>query len=170
MRCRRGSPSKGERMFCVIQHWEIWDIFTVCEFWCGLGGWVVASVVKMAIAARKTHEFDFVYLVSTGGMPSSHSATVCGLATGLGYLHGFGSPVCVLATAFAIVTMFDATTVRLAAGEHAKVLNAIVRDLKELKFKPTQRFKELLGHTRTEVFWGMVTGIAWATLLCWLWR
>ena len=56
--------------------------------------------------------------------------------------------------------------VRRAAGEHAKVLNAIVRDLKELKFKPRQRFKELLGHSRTEVFWGLVTGIAWAAVVC----
>ena len=151
-------------------HWEVWDIFATCEFWCGFGGWVVASVIKMILAARRTHEFDFVYLVSTGGMPSSHSATVCGLATGLGCLHGFDAPVCVLATAFAIVTMFDAATVRRAAGEHAKVLNTIMRDIKDLKFRPTQRLKELLGHTRTEVLWGMVTGVVWAALLCCLWK
>ncbi len=157
-------------MLAVIEHPEVWEIFKAREFWCGLGGWVVASFVKMSIAAWKTHEFDFVYLVSTGGMPSSHSATVSGLAFGIGYTHGFGSSVCVLATAVAIITMFDAATVRHAAGEHAKVLNAIVRDLKELKFKPAERFKELLGHTRKEVLWGMVTGIAWATLVCWLWR
>ena len=141
-------------------------MFAAREFWCGLGGWVVASVIKMIIAAWKTHEFDFVYLVSTGGMPSSHSATVCGLATGIGLLHGFGSTGCILATAVAIITMFDAATVRYAAGEHAKVLNAIVQDLKELRFKPAERFKELLGHTRTEVLWGMVVGIAWAILIC----
>ena len=46
------------------------------------------------------------------------------------------------------------------------MLNAIVRDIKELKFKPKERFRELLGHTRTEVIWGMVTGILWATLVC----
>lgn len=157
-------------IFGVINHWEVWEIFTACEFWCGLGGWIVASMIKMAIAARKTHTFDFVYLVSTGGMPSSHSATVSGLAFSLGYLHGFGSSICILATAVAIITMFDAATVRQAAGEHAKVLNAIIRDIQELKFKPAQRFKELLGHTRSEVLWGMVTGIVWATLLCWLWK
>ena len=31
------------------------------------------SVVKMAIAAWKTHSFDFTYLVATGGMPSSRN-------------------------------------------------------------------------------------------------
>ena len=74
-----------------------------------------------------------------------------------------------MATAFAVITMFDAATVRRAAGEHAKVLNAILRDIKELKFNPQKRFKELLGHTRTEVFWGMVVGVAWATVLCKFW-
>jgi hypothetical protein len=153
-------------VFAAVQHWAFWEIFSSRVFWCGLGGWIVASAIKMLIAAFKTHEFDFVYLVSTGGMPSSHSASVCGLAAGIGYTYGFGSPLCVLAVAFAIVTMFDAATVRRAAGEHAKVLNAIVRDIKELKFKPKARFRELLGHTRTEVVWGMVTGVAWATLVC----
>ncbi|MBP5791142.1 MAG: divergent PAP2 family protein [Kiritimatiellae bacterium] len=149
--------------------WEFWELFACPWFWCGIGGWITASFIKMVIAAVKTHEFDFVYLVSTGGMPSSHSAAVSALAFGIGYTEGFGTPVAVVAVGYAIITMFDAATVRYAAGEHAKVLNAIVRDIKELKFKPVERFKELLGHTRTEVFWGMATGIAWATFLCWVW-
>lgn len=156
--------------FAVISHPEVWELFAGPWFWCGLGGWIVASLIKMSIAAWKTHDFDFVYLVSTGGMPSSHSATVSALALSIGYTEGFCTPVTTLAFAFAIVTMFDAATVRRAAGEHAKVLNAIVRDLKELKFKPAERFKELLGHTRKEVLWGMVVGICWATLVCWLWK
>ena len=153
-------------LFGTIEHFEVWELLTTKWFWCGCGGWIVASFIKMLIAAWKTHEFDFVYLVSTGGMPSSHSATVSGLALGIGYTEGFGTPIATLAFAFAIITMFDAATVRYAAGEHAKVLNAIVRDIKELKLKPAQRFKELLGHTRTEVLWGMVIGIAWATFIC----
>lgn len=153
-------------LFGTIEHYEVWELLTTKWFWCGCGGWIVASFIKMIIAAWKTHEFDFVYLVSTGGMPSSHSATVSGLAFGIGYTEGFGTPIATLAFAFAIITMFDATTVRYAAGEHAKVLNAMVRDIKELKLKPAQRFKELLGHTRTEVLWGMAIGIAWATLIC----
>lgn len=153
-------------VLAAIQHSDVWAIFQSRVFWCGLGGWIIASIIKIALAAYKTHQFDFTYLVATGGMPSSHSASVSGLAMGIGYTYGFGSSLCVLAAAFAVVTMFDAATVRRAAGEHAKVLNAILRDIKELKFNPQKRFKELLGHTRTEVFWGMVVGIAWATVLC----
>jgi len=154
----------------AIEHWQFWELLTCKWFWCGCGGWIVASFIKMVIAAWKTHEFDFEYLFATGGMPSSHSASVSGLAFGIGYTEGFATPLTTLATAFAIITMFDAATVRRAAGEHARVLNAIVRDIKELKFKPAARFKELLGHTRKEVLWGMITGIAWATLVCWIWK
>lgn len=157
-------------ILAVIRHYAVWEIFLSPVFWCGLGGWIVTSVIKMIAAARRTHEIDFTCLVATGGMPSSHSATVSGLAFGIGYMHGFGSSLCVLAMAFAVVTMFDAATVRRAAGEHAKVLNQIVRDLKELKFNPAIRFRELLGHTRKEVLWGMVTGIIWATVVCGLWK
>ena len=153
-------------MIAVVRHWAFWEIFETRVFWCGFGGWIAASVIKMAIAAWKTRQFDFVYLVSTGGMPSSHSASVCGLAAGIGYTCGWGSPFCVIAVAFAVVTMFDAATVRRAAGEHAKVLNAMLRDLKEFKFKPKERFRELLGHTRVEVLCGMAVGILWATFLC----
>jgi acid phosphatase family membrane protein YuiD len=124
----------------------------------------------MIIAAVKTKEFDFVYLFSTGGMPSSHSAAVSALAVSVGYTYGFGSPITTIVCGFAAVTMFDAATVRRAAGEHAKVLNAIVRDIRDLKFKPKERFRELLGHTRLEVLCGMITGIVWATVLCLLWK
>lgn len=157
-------------ILAAIEHWQFWELFLCKWFWCGTGGWIVASLIKMIIAAFKTHEFDFVYLVSTGGMPSSHSAAVSALAFSIGYTYGFGTPIATFACGFAVITMFDAATVRHAAGEHAKVLNAIVRDIRELKFRPKERFKELLGHTRLEVICGMITGIAWATLLCGIWK
>lgn len=155
-------------VLAAIEHYQFWEVFSNRIFWCSLGGWLFASVIKMIIAAVKTREFDFVYLIATGGMPSSHSATVTSAALSIGFTSGFNSSVTALAMVFAAVTMFDAATVRRAAGEHAKVLNAIVRDIKELKFKPAKRFKELLGHTRSEVMWGMATGIVWATLFCWI--
>lgn len=154
----------------AIEHWQFWELFMSEWFWSGTGGWIVASFIKMIIAAFKTREFDFVYLVSTGGMPSSHSAAVSALAFSIGYTHGFNTPIATFACGFAVITMFDAATVRHAAGEHAKVLNAIVRDIRELKFKPKERFKELLGHTRLEVVCGMITGIVWATVVCSLWK
>ena len=153
----------------AIEHSNFIDLFTSRIFWCVLGGWTVASVIKMLIASVKARKLNLNYLFTTGGMPSCHSSTVTSLAFSVGYTTGFDSGATAVAIGLALVTMFDAATVRKAAGEHAKVLNAIVHDLKELKFKPARRLKELLGHTRLEVLFGMVTGIAWSTFVCWYW-
>ena len=153
----------------MVNDWNLGHIFLHPWFWSSFLGWTVAQTIKLVRSAIRTRSIDFEYLVSTGGMPSAHSAMVMGLATSIGLTEGFGSPVTMLAFGFAAVTTFDAATVRRAAGEQAKVLNQMVRELRELKFKP-RHLKELLGHSRTEVIWGMVTGICTAIVVCRLWK
>lgn len=153
----------------MIKDTNILNYFTHPWFWSCFLGWTVAQLIKMLRAIIKTGRVDFEYLVSTGGMPSAHSAMTTALATAIGLTEGFGTPMAMLAAAFAAITVFDATTVRRAAGEQAKVLNAIVKEMSELKFKP-QRLKELLGHTRKEGLWGIVTGIVTAVVVCYFWK
>ena len=153
----------------TVNDWNLGHMFLHPWFWSSFLGWTVAQTIKLVRSAIRTRSIDFEYLVSTGGMPSAHSAMVMGLATSIGLTEGFGSPVTMLAFGFAAVTTFDAATVRRAAGEQAKVLNQMVRELRELKFKP-RHLKELLGHSRTEVIWGMVTGICTAIVVCRLWK
>ena len=88
-------------VLAAIEHYQFWEVFSNRIFWCSLGGWLVASFIKMVIAAVKTREFDFVYLIATGGMPSSHSATVTSAAMSIGFTTGFNSSVTALAMAFA---------------------------------------------------------------------
>jgi acid phosphatase family membrane protein YuiD len=96
---------------------------------------------------------------------------VTALAMSIGLTEGFGSPIAMVALSFASVTMFDAATVRRAAGEQAKVLNRIVREWREAHHLPSvANLKELLGHTRTEVFGGLATGVVTAIVVCRLWR
>ena len=155
----------------VIADWNPGNLFLHPWFWSSFLGWTAAQTIKLVRAAVRTHAVDFEYLVSTGGMPSAHSAMVMGLATSIGLTEGFGSPVTMLAFGFAGVTTFDAATVRHAAGEQAKVLNRIVNDLVKYHHFPTvSHLKELLGHTRKEVLWGMATGVAVAIAVCGLWR
>ena len=135
-------------------------------FWCPFFSWVLAQLIKMALHFAKTRNIDFRYLASTGGMPSAHSATVSGLATSVGLTRGFDSALFAIATVFAIITMFDASTVRRAAGLQAQIINKMIHDVfKEKKIHNT-RLRELLGHTRTEVWAGMFTGIALSTAIC----
>lgn len=127
--------------------------------------WLVAQFIKFSAEIIKSRELDFTYFVSTGGMPSAHSASVCGLATRIGLDTGFHTPIFALALWFALIVMFDAQSVRKAAGEQAKILNQIRDELKEHHHLPQDKLKELLGHTRLEVFAGALTGITVGLIL-----
>lgn len=134
-------------------------------FWAGIAGWLMAQLIKMSTCFVQQHKIDFSYLVSTGGMPSAHSAMASAVPTAMALTEGFKSPLFAVGFFFAAVVMFDAQSVRAAAGKQAQVLNQIVDELfQEHRFSET-KLKELLGHTRTEVFFGMITGIVTTLVL-----
>lgn len=126
--------------------------------------WAIAQFLKIISWAFVSKELNFRRLVEPGGMPSSHSAFVTSLATGIGLYEGFDSTLFALATVFAIIVMYDASGVRRAAGKQARVLNAIVEDLNRREVHP-ERLRELLGHTPFEVLTGAFLGFVIA-----LWR
>lgn len=135
-----------------------------------------AQFLKVPIRFIATRRLDWSLLTSTGGMPSSHSAAVTALSTGVALETGLNSVFFAISTVFAIITMFDATGVRRQAGEQAIVLNKLVDDFNKLvedakiwKQKPEEtkrkELKELLGHKPIEVFFGGLTGIVLTLLL-----
>ncbi len=128
-------------------------------------GWFTAQVLKMFFHYFNTRRVDFYVFVSTGGMPSSHSSMVSALATSIGLLHGWSSPLFALSLAFALVVMFDAQSFRRAAGQQARLLNQIVEELFKEHHFSEKKLAELLGHTRYEVFFGMLLGILIAILV-----
>ena len=135
------------------------DLFRTACFWSPFCAWTLAQFTKMLYGFYKTRRVDFRYLVSTGGMPSAHSAMVSSLATAVGIHVGFGHPIFVLALALALVVMFDASTVRRAAGLQARLLNEIVDELFKEHHLSERKLAELLGHTRLEVFAGLIMGV-----------
>ena len=124
-------------------------VFRNVPLWAAFFSWCSAQAIKMAL--------DF------GGMPSAHSATVAGLATSVGLVAGWDSLALAVAAVFAIITMFDAATVRRAAGLQAQVLNEIADALRKTRRIRAAKLKELLGHTRKEVLAGLLWGIAFST-------
>ena len=104
-------------------------------------------------------------LFSTGGMPSSHSALVTSLATTTGLQFGFGSGYFAISCVLALIVMYDARGVRQESGQHARILNQIVRELFSGHTISERELKELLGHTTTEVFVGALVGIIYTVLL-----
>lgn len=132
-------------------------------FWTAALGWTLAQLVKFTTHYCRTRTLDFRYFVSTGGMPSAHSAFVSALAASIGIAYGIASPLFALATVFALIVMFDAQSVRRAAGHQARVLNQIAEELVKHHHLPKrEKLAELLGHTRHEVLAGSLLGIATA--------
>jgi len=108
---------------------------------------------------------DFIRLIQAGGMPSSHAAVVCALATSLGLGLGFDSPDFAISAVLAIVVMYDAAGIRRAASRQARVLNQIVEELFQGHPISEERLRELLGHTPFEVIVGALLGIG----IVWVW-
>lgn len=127
--------------------------------------WAAAQVLKFIIIFAMEHRMDWERMWSSGGMPSSHSAFVCSCAAAIAQLYGVESAPFAVAAVLAAVVMYDASNVRRAAGEQAKILNYIMEQWADLKPEFfTKQLKELLGHTPLQVLMGALLGIAigWA--------
>ena len=77
---------------------------------------LIAQASKLLIELCKNRKLNVRVLVTTGGMPSSHSALVTALATGVGQTSGWASPEFAIATVFAVIVMYDAAGGRQGAG------------------------------------------------------
>lgn len=122
--------------------------------------WAVAQILKFIVVMVTEGRMNWRYMLSSGGMPSSHSSFVCACASSVAYLYGWSSPLFAIAAVVAVVVMYDASNVRRAAGEQAKVLNYIMEHWTQMKPEMFgQELKELLGHTPLQVLMGALLGI-----------
>lgn len=101
-------------------------------------------------------------IVETGGMPSSHSASVCALTTCVGLREGTGSVLFGVVLYFSLIVMYDAAGLRRAAGRQATLLNRILHEHIQLPGPPHERLRELLGHTPIEVLVGAIIGVLYS--------
>lgn len=120
-----------------------------------------AQGIKAIVELVRNGKINLRALVSTGGMPSAHSALVGALATGVGLQRGWGSNEFAIACLFAVIVMYDAAGVRQAAGKQARILNQMIDELfQEEHTLNEEQLKELLGHTPVQVLVGLALGIA----------
>ena len=132
--------------------------------WTAIFAWFLAQFLKGVFYFVKEHRINFRRFVGAGGMPSSHSALVASLATAIGLRLGWDNSLTAIAIIFALIVMYDAAGVRLAASRQAATLNKIIDELFEEGEFHQERLKELLGHTPVEVFAGAALGIVIAIL------
>ncbi len=124
------------------------------SFW----AWLIAQLLKFPVNILMYGKLDLKRMISSGGMPSSHSALVMALAVGIGKTVGWSTPMFAIAVVVAAVVMYDAAGVRRAAGKQAEVLNQIIDELYQGSHITPERLKELIGHSPIEVVVGAALG------------
>lgn len=133
----------------------------------------ISQVIKVPIAFLLKKPAPISLIISTGGMPSSHSAGVTGLVTAIIIEQGWHSPLTAIAMTFGVIVIFDSMGVRRQSGEHSILINKLVEDFKSLRKSfinlsyegvkeipiIERKSREMLGHKPIEVFFGIISGI-----------
>ena len=125
-------------------------------------GWTVAQFLKTVIDMVINKSFNPERIFGSGGMPSSHSATVCALTTASGMKYGVGSFEFAISLILAIIVMYDAMGVRRETGIQAQVLNEMLKvfeDMGRSEISAHDKLKEFVGHTPLQVLMGALLGI-----------
>jgi acid phosphatase family membrane protein YuiD len=129
-----------------------------------LFSWFIAQFLKICIEILGRKNFsakDFIFraLLGTGGMPSSHAASITSVAVSIGIADGFNSSIFALAAISVFIVIRDATGVRLSAGRQATVINQILEEMYVRYNISYKRVKEVRGHTALECFVGIIVGL-----------
>ena len=121
--------------------------------------WFLIQTFKVLTDLVVNKKLNVRRIVGAGGMPSSHSAIVCSLATCVGKEYGFDSGIFAIAMVMAFVVMYDAAGLRRAAGKQARILNKILETPGLTTIEVQEKLVEVLGHTPIQVFVGAILGV-----------
>ncbi|MEW6286377.1 MAG: divergent PAP2 family protein, partial [Chloroflexota bacterium] len=113
----------------------------------GLIAWILAQVVKIPLDYLRTRRWNWALLLTTGGMPSSHSALMTGTVFAIGLYYGFDNPLFALGVAITMIVTYDAAGVRRQAGIHAQRINVLFDELLHGHIFSEKDLREVLGHT-----------------------
>jgi uncharacterized protein len=127
--------------------------------------WALAQISKIFYELICQRRLIISRLVSSGGMPSSHSAFVTGMATATGRELGVSSPIFAIAVVLASIVLYDAAGVRRAVSIQARILNQMIEEAFQGSPMAEKRLRELIGHTPVQVFVGALLGIGVGLLI-----
>jgi len=120
--------------------------------------------MKVFILAHKQKKFRWGLYSLPGNFPSSHSAVVSALATGVAITEGIDSAIFAVAVIFAFFIIYDAKVIRGAAGKQAQSLNKIIEKIGQ-GGDNFDKSKEILGHSILEISGGVIIGIICSLLI-----
>lgn len=136
----------------------------------GLTAWLLAQIIKLPLDYLYSRKWNWALLLTTGGMPSSHSSLLTATTLGIGLYHGFDNPVFAIAVAITMVVVYDAAGVRRQAGIHAQRINVLFNELLHGHMLNEKDLREVLGHTPLEVIGGILLGFIVAISQWLIWK
>ena len=139
------------------------------ELICCVVGWLVSSLFKIPPYYYVHRRFNLKQAFGTGGMPSSHAATVTATMLGIGLFSGFDHPAFAIALAVTMIVIYDAAGVRREAGYHAVIINRLIDEYVKSPMINQKKLKEVIGHTPLEVVGGVISGLFSSTVLWLIW-
>jgi hypothetical protein len=145
----------------------LYEIITNKALVVPISAWTIAQLIKVFITLMREKRLDLWFLLKSGGMPSSHTALVCALATTVAIIDGLNSITFAITAILAMVVMYDAAGVRQVVSQQSTILNRIVKDLMEKRPRTEveRDLREFIGHTPFQVIAGAALGI----FVAWLW-
>ncbi|MGD1822439.1 MAG: divergent PAP2 family protein [Pleomorphochaeta sp.] len=135
------------------------NLFMNAPFLSSFFACIIAQFVKPIISVIVGDKFDYKMAFSTGGMPSSHTASVVAITTTVGIQYGIGSPLFAICAVFGLIVIHDAMGIRNQAGKQAELLNQWSEIFSEDGRFTQANLKTMLGHTFSQVFFGFVLGL-----------
>ncbi len=125
--------------------------------------WLVAGCSKFAINSVKAKQLAFGQ-IGYGGLPSNHSAIVSSAVALVGFNEGIAHPAFGVGIALAFVVMLDANSLRQKVGLQAAAINR----LNAASGETGEILRERMGHTKVEIFAGIVVGVFSAWIISFL--
>lgn len=147
-----------------MNNWTAYPELIACIF-----GWLVSSLFKIPTYYFLHRKFNFKQAFGTGGMPSSHTATITATTLAIGLFSGFNHPAFAIAVAISMIVVYDAAGVRREAGNHAVIINQLIDEYVKSDLIDQKKLKEVIGHTPLEVVGGIISGLLSTTILWLLW-
>lgn len=120
----------------------------------------LAQFSKVLVNYLLERRWNWKLMNRSGGMPSSHTAAMMAITVIAGRLMGLDSAAFAIAATMTTIVMYDASGVRRAAGDQAKILNYIILQVPDLQELQIKQLKEIIGHTPIEVLAGAILGLA----------
>ncbi|HLP80243.1 MAG TPA: divergent PAP2 family protein [Acidobacteriota bacterium] len=120
---------------------------------------LLAGFIKSIIMLISDRRLTLQGFLSYGGMPSAHSAAIASITTAIYFEQGF-TALFFLALVMSSIVVRDSFGLRMQTGQQAQLINKMNEIF---QIDDHKHLKEIMGHTKTQAFFGIILGfvVAW---------